>query len=312
MAKEGTVTGENRFYGISLCGKGSVYGKIEVGAPMDNDRAAGNCLLTQSGDTNWDVASKDENGTYRRLLYEKTEYNHAPFSFLWVPNKNPGNVHMTIHCDVSQELSVEVYQDKAYKTIGVIAPDGLSEYCFDFVIEPEGDTKEEAQLVVDPGNTTFDAKYEHGNHKIVFEKVILRNARGEETNVFDMQTDMTVEFHYHAFEELPRPVFCFCVYLPDGRCATQWFSTDERGSDKMVYGKGKCMFYATPLLLGKGSYVCSVGIMDRPPYGDNEEVIYHMIDRSIFFEIKQQVGRQVELGLCLQPFQFFAESSETR
>ena len=105
-----------------------------------------------------------------------------------------------------------------------------------------------------------------------------------------------------ADQELPNPVFVFCVYLPDGKCATQWVVSSEEIGEVPIYGKGKVYFHVERLMLGRSAYVASAAIYKNLRKDGQESKSYHVLDRCIHFEVLQDIEDKYEYGLCVQPF----------
>ena len=126
----------------------------------------------------------------------------------------------------------------------------------------------------------------------------------KDSKIFEVGNPMKVVFDFVCKEEIINPVFVFCIYLADGKCASQWVS------DLSTYGRtatvikhnGRFVFYIDDLLLGRGSYVASAAIFKRLSKDGIESESYHVLDRCIHFQIVQGLGDNIERGLCLQPF----------
>ncbi len=65
---------------------------------------------------------------------------------------------------------------------------------------------------------------------------------------------------------------------------------------------GKFIFEIDKLLLGQGSYVASVGIFKHFAKGNYEAESYHVLYRSIHFQIIQPINSSLDKGICVQPF----------
>jgi hypothetical protein len=129
------------------------------------------------------------------------------------------------------------------------------------------------------------------------------DARGRDTRVFEVGHPLRVVLEIEADEELHRPIFVFCAYLPDGRCATQWVASAHELGRESVAGRARVVFEVGKLLMGRGAYVASAAIFKYIGQGGVEPEAYFVMDRCIHFQIVQPPGDNLELGLCLQPFE---------
>ena len=309
--------GKNRFYSISLKENSRISFVIELGTPMDNDETQDAFIVTKQGQTNWSLPDGSGTKPFRTLQPSHNPDITAPFQFPGSLNGQTTQMTLAFDCDIQNEIWVQAYRENAYKTIGVLQPSTNGQQVFYFDKDynavaseenkKEMDKPESPDLPFPSAGRSADSmesaeRYQYGNRKIVIEKVSLTDAGGQETRVFELNSPMKVSIEYNAIEKIPAPVFIFCIYLADGRCASQWFARGDDYHQTSLIGRGQVVFQVNKLLLGKGSYVCSIGIFTDVPRGGVEAESYHVIDRSIFFDIAQIPGDDVEKGLCMQDY----------
>lgn len=70
--------------------------------------------------------------------------------------------------------------------------------------------------------------------------------------------------NFEAYMEAVTPVFIFCIYLPDGRYASQWLKPSEEVGTRCIKGKGIIVrFKVSELYLGEAAYLASTAIYKK-------------------------------------------------
>lgn len=322
--------GKNRIYMLRILSGEEEIGAIEVGGPMDNSPDQLHYLMDNQGYMDWGSPCKDNHGPYREYANFKGRYRHAPFEFS-IPKtflSKPQSFILEINARVEEDVFIEVFNGNNYRFVGVLNPCEFSTFkielpgdVFDFEetagILLESDNINEAQEAqedqlpvkdllndIDKNiiENTFDIT-DYGSKEAKITSVRMLDYRGQDTRVFEVGKPLKVVFDYEANFELVRPVFVFCIYMTDGRCASQWVA------DESMYGiikapvKGTFIFSLKKLTLGRGSYVASAAIFKKLSVSGLEAESYHVLDRCIHFEVLQAIGDNIERGLCLQPFE---------
>jgi lipopolysaccharide transport system ATP-binding protein len=304
-----------RIYGISLFINDQEMAHIDVGGPMDNLADNLNYIMDTPGYMDWGKPEKDGNETYREYCNCKGKYQHAPFEFA-VPKtlmqeiSKQNNLRLEIEARISQEnIIVEVYNKKSYVPIGTLKSRQHGIQAFHFSkdilqfqtpVKLKETTELDSKLDNTPDKSEID---EYGTEEAKINAVKMINAKGEDSRVFQINESLKVILEYETYQELLNPIFVFCVYLPDGKCATQWLSSSEQLNKKHVNGKGKVIFSIDKLVLGKDAYVASAAIFKFLRSDGMEPESYHVLDRCIHFQILQDIEDSYDLGLCVQPFE---------
>ncbi len=320
-------TGKNRFYTIRLKTNTEEIGIIDVGGPMDNSSEQLHYLMDTKGFMDWGPPIREGNNMYREYTNLKGKYGHAPFEFA-VPKpflSNPENFMLEIEAKVEEDIFVEVYDGNSYRFIGSLRPGISSIYKIELPYDLINDKKstniileddkirlnpielnQKEGCIGDPDDKTKGNIFEitdYGSKEAKITSVQMLDYRGRDTRVFEAGRSVKVILNYEAAFDLIRPVFVFCVYLTDGRCATQWVADESMYELVKMPAKGSFVFSLKTLLLGRGSYVASAAIFKKLPVNGLEVESYHVLDRCIHFEVLQSVGDDIEKGLCLQPFE---------
>lgn len=303
----------NRIYGVRLAKNGKPIGAIDVGAPMDNVPEQLHYIMDAKGYMDWGVPLKDGNGTYRAYRDMKGRYEHAPFSFS-IPRTelvSGGDWVLEVDALVTDEgIRLEVFDDGGYKTLGVVEPGvyGTQRFAVNAVVLGSSGAEQELDRE-DSGSSRLRVvnsadEYGHGGAKIM--SVKMYRSDGAEARVFEVGDSLKVEIGYEADMDLVRPFFVFCVYSPDGKCASQWGAGEEEYGRIRLPARGEVSFFVDHLMLGRGQYVASAAIFKEVPSPGTEAESYHVLDRCIHFEVKQKIREPIERGLCVQPYRVSA------
>lgn len=314
--------GKNKIYEIKFHSGIEEIGNIDVGGPMDNSPDQDHYLIDTKSYMDWSQPQKDSNGMYREFSDFKGTYQHAPFEFAIPKALANERFELEVRADIEDTVIIQFFKGDGYQTIGTIRPNGLANYSMeiDSVVlderkatnyensvdslisyEPEQEEnypKINATVNIDL-NKLSQKDFEYGNKKVLITGITLQNLKGNDSRVFETGEKINVLIHFETEEAIEEAVFVFCIYLTDGRCASQWIS-NSKSICKKLPNKGSFVFVIDKLLIGRGSFVASAGIFNTLDGFEPES--YHVIDRSIHFEINQPVNDQVERGICLQPF----------
>ena len=110
-------------------------GRIDVGSPMDNSADHLNYLMDSPGYMDWGPARRNQEGPYREYIDCAGSYGHAPFEFAVAKTflQGPGTrtFRLEISARVSQQILVEIYNQKEYVQVGALQP-GRTEHHFEF------------------------------------------------------------------------------------------------------------------------------------------------------------------------------------
>lgn len=328
--------GENNVYDIRLKYNDMEIGCIDVGGPMDNTEEQQNFIIDTKGYMDWSKPQKGNKGMYRQFTDMKGLYKHAPFQFSIPKDLIDKALSIEIDADLDDKIELQIYWKNNYIRIGELTPKKTNTYNFkynlneidliDLIDEEERITDNEDNVVIsDRDSVPLDQYQElvnsiepieivnnnalaestisnYGNMQVKIKSVKMFNHEGKEGKIFETEKPMTVEVQYDSSVELINPVFVFCVYFTDGRCATQWIADSNVYNIPLLPQKGTFTFTIDKLFLGKGVYIASVGIFKHLARGNYEAESYHVIDRSIHFEIVQPIDDALEKGVCVQPF----------
>jgi len=305
-------------YQIGLCQNDSLISQIEVGGPMDNSPEQMSYIIDTRGFMDWSNPQKDRLGYYREILGLNSKFGHAPFQFA-VPKANIGNrqpLTIKVLSAVDYEgIILELFDGSKYYRLGElsIGEGNVSEFQIPNEIINKStddaiDVKKEEEnkfLFNDkelfPQNIEVDEFSEYGSKEAWIEAVVLYNHEGEDTRVFEIFKPMKVSFYYKSTIELINPVFVFCIYLLDGRCASQWVADSSKFGTSRLPKKGVFHFYIDQLSLGKGQYIASAAIFKQLSLHGNETESYHVLDHCIHFEVTQ-IEDGIDRGIAIQNF----------
>ncbi|MCH9756266.1 MAG: ABC transporter ATP-binding protein [Gammaproteobacteria bacterium] len=265
-----TASGEHpalpvRFYEVSLKHQGEVVHQLLLGESLDDDRTQKLHLLTSHSDTDWGVPHTDENNrAYREFSNCKGRYKHAPVNLkipLGLGELDAFSVEICHGGNVGDEdVLCQIFVDKSYETIGTINrttsnTNTLNVQTFSFEkvtqqLQLASDVKKQPAL-----NSVY------GDKPTLIENVDFIDANRASQRVFIFGEELIVKIDWKAEETLEKMAFVVTFYGMDGRCVTQvisdFVSTKKNGSS----GTTEARF--SPLMIGSGEYVISVGIYNN-------------------------------------------------
>ena len=306
------ISGKAKIYGLRLFSGDELLGDIAPGRAMDNSPDQLHALMDTPGLMDWGPPKRDSHGPYREYGNFGGRYGHAPFEFA-APKRHPiprEGLRVEIDYQTPAPVAVEAYDGDKYVRLAVLEGEGPRTARIAFRPARPDDEIEEgsppAELLETKGSEARDTEYGEGGARLT--AVRMYNSAGTETRVFVSGEPMRVEMAWEADQRLHNPVFVFCVYLPDGQCATQWIVGSRQMHREWIERSGRVLFDLDTLHLGRSAYVASAAIFKRLRTDGVEPESYHVLDRCIHFEVLQQDGAAVHRGLCHQPYRASIES----
>lgn len=308
-----------RIYSIALWQNQQKIASIDVGAPMDNSPDHLHYILDAPGYMDWSPASRDQQGSYREYKDMKSKYRHAPFEFA-IPkthltkdlNKQPICVELELSINTGT-IAIDAHDGKNYIRLGCVEsiigqknqkrifklPYSL--FALKNFLIKDTISNSENQLTLTQTNQSLYS-HEYGSGDVRITAIRLYDSNDKENRILQANQPMRVEIGFETSENLYNPVFVFCIYLPDGKCASQWISSSKQMGYDILNGSGTVSFQVEKLLLGRGAYVASVAIFKELRTDGTEGASYHVLDRCIHFQILTELDNNIDWGICLQPF----------
>ncbi len=339
-AAGGRPRGSTRVYEIALALGGDEIGRIDVGCAMDNSPDHQHYVLDTPRYMDWGPPDSDRHGRYRVYGDFQGRYAHAPFEFAIPKSYRAGAAQSALRLRLltsggEPPVAVELYHHDEYVRLGCVQPGerSVSEFSIPAAVlrevgaplpaesaagevrRAEAQPVQAAQIAAlarsgDAGAPREPAEgplpesaseYGAGGARIVAAR--LYDALGRECRVLHTGQALRVVLEFETDAPLINPVFVFCVYLPDGQCATQWIVTSEELGAPTLHGRGDVTFRVERLLLGRSAYVASAAIFKYLSRDGREAESYHVLDRCIHFQVHQPLSDVLERGLCVQPFE---------
>jgi lipopolysaccharide transport system ATP-binding protein len=298
----------HRVLHASLRRDGEEIGRIEMGAPLDNSADHLHYVMDSPGYMDWGPACVGQKGTYREYRDRGGRYGHAPFEFA-VPKSGsaPAEYELAIAAepDPAERVFVEWYDGKSYLRLGDLQRETRIRFRPQASLAGERPAASSDALAGAHEGADFsfsgpDAQY--GDREVEIRRVALLDAAGNDRRSFETGERLRIRIDYFARRTVSEAVFVFCVYLPDGQCATQvWTSTAEIGI-RELRESGAVEFIFDSLVLGQSPYVASAAVFQRLPRDGVEAPAHHVWDRCIHFEVRQAGGSHPTRGLCTQPY----------
>ncbi|MCD6404592.1 MAG: ABC transporter ATP-binding protein [Planctomycetes bacterium] len=293
----------HKIYFVRLKSTREVVAEIDVGGPLDNSPEHLHYVLDAPGYMDWGEPQRDGDGSYRLYADVSGRYAHAPFELAVPKTLGSSSLELEIVHKGQEPVKLELYNGEGYTALGVL-PTGADTASFvvpalEAETNPEGDSG--AQSAKQP--TDFSKGSEYGNGGARITRVALFGPGVRETKVLQTAHPARILFEYAVEGEIRNPVFVFCAYLPDGRCATQFFARSGELGRESLSGRGAVAFDIDTVRLGRGAYVASAAIFKDLRHDGLEPASYHVLDRCIHFQVVQPREQPYEQGLCLQTFE---------
>ena len=289
---------------LSLTSECETVAEIDVGTARDNDSTGENYVIDSHGETNWGQPECRDGSWCRTLSSSPTRYEHAPFEFSIPRTHRCENLSLTVRSELEgQGLRLERFNGQEYQLVGVLS-ETVQQITFDLgkgtaELEDEAGAKPKKMDAPDNGRNPESTKYEYGSREAAIESVELFSG-GLPRRVFTVFEPFEVEIHYSGSEGVPNPVFAFCAYTADGKCAFQWLLDPSSLGLDLDPLTGTIRFAVPELRLGKGAYVASVAAFKSAPNGIVEPEALHCLDRAVHFQVVEPVDQRYDLGLCVQ------------
>lgn len=297
VAPEGTaISRPVRITSIAAFDGGTEIDRVLVGSARDNEAGQRVHLMAAPEFMNWGPARREASGrTYREIGDFGGVYGHAPFAVHAASVSRLSEVSLEIeHGPVAPgvELLVQQHNENGYRTIGTLTAGDGGVATFRLV-DPDQVTAEIEQEVI------FDIDARYGRDIGAITSVAFAGADGDHRFVYEVGEDMTVEVEWRLGDEVSvdEGVWVVCIYGLDGRCITQVLSPPSCP----VAQKGSLTVRFSPLRIGRGDYVVSVGLFnglsDDDPGADDPVCV---LDRAFKIRIEPPPTMRVERGLVVQ------------
>ena len=300
VTHESTSKKNSKIYFISLKINNEIIGTIDVGAAMDNNTEIDAYILDDSEYMNWGSIQSDKHGTFREYKTNFGKYNHAPFEFsiprtIWAENKKIQINCILDNCEDTLQLEYFDTQKNSYVNLGLL-PQGYEETNFLLNLED----KLAVNPMLEKKKNDID---DYGNKEIKIESVDIIDSNGRETKTLVAGKSFKVIISFNTKNIVHNPTFVFCIYDISGITISQWIiSTNDIGVNE-IRNNGIVEFFSDKLIIGKGSYVASVGIFKQKPEGKAETPAYHVWNRSVHFQVIEPDNiSNIDYGRCLQPY----------
>lgn len=189
------------------------------------------------------------------------------------------------------------------------ALDVIKEYAQDVRLEEEKRLRMKDRMASKTRSTLGEGMLEeinecggYGSGEIMIRGVTLSSGESRDIKCLYCLDSFEVTLEWFARQPVQNPVFAFCIYLPSGECASQWIASSGEMGAEVLTGRGTVTFKSPQLLLGRGSYVASVGVFQSRPQRGLEPPAYHVLDRSVHLRVVDpDVCELIDYGICRQP-----------
>lgn len=250
------------------------------------------------------ILNSEDSGQWKKATVSLADDNL--FTLLNGQNNIKINQQLSENVDMKEESTQ--YKEKAL-------------YCSEVGVSDTDDTinklsEETLESLSNTDNTMLREEYVisaknsvYGSGEVLITSFKMMDYRKQNRNIFTTGEQVYIQIDYNALKKVKNPVFVVAVYLMDGNCACQIISRKDKFEVGEINGVGSIILELNPLLLGKGTYVCSVAIFKDLSLSDSVEPdAYQLHDRMYEFRVEQPTGVNVGLGICVHPVKWRSEN----
>ncbi len=299
-----------------------VLREIMVGDAMDNNVSSQAYLIVDTGKINWSKPLKVD-GKWTRLVKELGGiYRHAVavFKLPYGIDVSQLDLGVTYMSTGELPLSVEIYTDRGYVTLGRINENPKGEWVedrFSLSLAYQGTESESSSGVTDnesvdkathltsePEKRELDV-YGSGEIKIVAFEILDSSLKARNVFTIGEHLIFRITFERVSDEDIIDPVAVVAIYDLEGRCVAQFISAERGVRLGKLPERGSIYIHLPYLRLGAGEYVISVALFKELNLFDPKEPpAYCLHDRKYRMKIVQPVGINLNLGLVYHECRF--------
>lgn len=289
-------------------------GRIDIGAPMDNNKDYQHHILDEPGQMDWGPSEKDNSGYFRYYSDYNGKYAHAPFQLL-VPKNLFFDKVLILEIEAESDgenVAVEFYNwfKKDYELLGVLnRNDNLCKFelCMKSIDKQDTDKNllETKEKVSHPSDLSlYEAEGElketrdiRFTSKCRILSVKLTDSEKRVTNVFPFEKQLkSMAFLVEFLCVVKKFTAAMLVFSNSGSLISSCF--EEIEVDPFA-GRLLIDFCIGDQRYGPGEYVISFAIYDELDVMDNtrEQPPIAIIDRGISFRIEPPLGFNLTMGL---------------
>lgn len=289
-------------------------GKIEVGAPMDNNPEYKSFILDESGLMDWGPVAKDELGYYRYYGNFNGKYGHAPFQ-ISIPKSVELNeeVELEILADCeNSEVRVEIYDwnNGQYIECGALLK-GTTRNSFNIMSKFTSQNKnlevntlqeicaEKENIKDETFNTLRESRDVRFTEKCKIVGVGIINKDGINSKVFAFEKQLCqMSFKLKFSEARKRFITTLLIFSSMGNITTSFFEEFilERPEEIVTVDYDFKSFR-----FGPGEYYISFAVYEELDVLNNavEQEAMAVIDRGISFKVEKPMTFNLSIGNVL-------------
>lgn len=314
-------------YEAELKCEGETLSALRFGAPTDDDAAQFTHVIVDKG-SDWGPAKKERGNLYRSYSDQEGQNCHAPFQMSIPLHLSTESLEVVVNArpDTRETVYLEYFDGHAYRRLGEL---GAGKTAFTFSLSereaPAGGESQTGGETADTAGTaagTADADdYEklkatnsvYGTQQLVIEHMDILNAEGKSSRAFFTGDELRFQIQAKANSPLPSFVAVVCIMTRDGKPVTQSFCRSEALGFDGVNGAFTLEASFSPLRLGEGEYMVSIGFFETCDMSRfAEEKSYCVADRALFFKVEQPFGVRKYLGSFLHDCQWSSGETQFR
>ena len=153
----------------------------------------------------------------------------------------------------------------------------------------------------------------YGSQELIIEKMDILDTNGESCRVFTTGSNVCFRIEIGVAKRIPSFVGVVCIMTRDGKAVSQVFCRTEDLGLKEIAASMTLNASFSPLRLGEGDYMVSVGLFKTCDFSRvSEEKAYCVADRALFFKVRQPFGVRKYLGAYLQACEWSSGQAHNR
>ncbi len=306
-----------RFYDITLQHRDEAIDKAIVGGAADDDRNQRVHLLTAKGYMDWGTPQSEVDGrAFREFADCKGQYRHAPVS-VRIPLALGALADFSVRVahsgsPVGEDVLCQVFDGVEYITLGKLKK--VEGHGSDHLRASISQTFSFAALADETHiglsqHEPVRSDFVYGEGTAWIDSVDFLDSSSVSRRVFSFGEMLTVEVRWVAKKNISCMAFVVCLYGMDGRCVTQVVSPFVAATDSGRSGLIRAEF--SPLMVGKGDYIVSVGIFDGLTEAQaTGEKPLDVHDRQYRIRILAPTDIKMDRGQVVHPVRWSSRSTE--
>lgn len=335
---------KHKVYKCRLSDGNNIDIEIVVGAPMDNDENNYNRIIDGNLVMDWSEPRKGNRGFFRYYMDKQGVNRHAPFQMSIPKYVDINSIVLEIEAepDSREKIFVEQWINNEYKRLGEVKSgefkheyELLSQHTDEVKKDDVSSKADEVKQTCDSVSNDKELKlvnfinecesdncvktYDdmkssnsiYGSEEMIVETVDIIDKDEISRRVFLVGEEMTFCLNIKKTETVERFTLVVDILTKTGKVVSQVFCESEDLG--IGYAQNEFIVKAkySPLRLGEDEYMVSIGVFKYCDFtSETENEAYCVIDRAVFFNVKQPEHVKKSLGAVVHECKWVYENNE--